>query len=453
VSEPASAPAPLTVAEFSQRMSGFFERVSLFRDIAVSGEISGYAVRGSGIYFDLKDQGAQGGPILACYLRPASVPRGLALANGLAVVARGEIINYGPRSKYSLTVASIEATGLGLLFVEFQALKERLRVEGLFESGRKRALPRFPHKIAVVSTRGGKGIGDFLTEIAKRAPFVQVSFFDTRVQGIGAEREIAAAIARADGSGAELIVVGRGGGSYEELFTFNREEVVRAIVATHVPVVIALAHTDDIHLADLVADGTANTPSLAVALVLEEWSRAAAWLPAARDRLASGARRRVDIAAQRLDTSRRDVSEGMRRRIESMRNAVVARERALVALDPRSRLIGRRSALVGRTEQLVAAMAARLQRCSNGVATRGERLPERIAGLLVRNRARLAVARASYEAGDPAAPLQRGYAMVMRGGEIVRNVAQLRIGDEIEARFGRGSARARIERIENEEGQ
>ena len=445
--------APMTVAEFSQRMSDLFAKVPRFRDIAVSGEITGFRPSTNAIYFDLKDQGAQGGALLSCFLRLDRLPQGVELADGLAVVARGEIINYGPRSRYSLTVREIAATGLGLLFIEFQALKERLQREGLFNDDRKRALPRFPRAVAVVSTREGKGIDDFMREIEKRAPFVRVRLFDTRVQGMGAERDIAAAINRADASGADLIVLGRGGGSYEDLFTFNREEVVRAIVAARTPLLTAIGHSADIHLADFAADERANTPSLAVERVLSGWLKATEWLPKMNERLAHAAQRRLDVAARDVESRSRNIDTAIARRLSGLQGSVVQRERVLVALDPRARLAGRAAAIAARSEQLQASVAALLHRLQTQLAMRGERLPERIAGLASRKRSLLDLRAAALRAGDPHGPLERGYAMVLREGVVVRNAAQLRVGDEVRARFGRGAARARIERIEREDGE
>uniref|UniRef100_E6Q7V2 Putative Exodeoxyribonuclease 7 large subunit (Exodeoxyribonuclease VII large subunit) (Exonuclease VII large subunit) n=1 Tax=mine drainage metagenome TaxID=410659 RepID=E6Q7V2_9ZZZZ len=443
---------PLTVAEFSQRMSDLFHKVPRFRDIAVSGEITGFHPSANAIYFDLKDQGAQGGPMLSCFLRAERLPRGVELADGLAVVARGEIINYGPRSRYSLTVREIEATGLGLLFVEFQALKERLKREGLFNEERKRPLPRFPRTLAVVSTREGKGIDDFVREIEKRGPFVRFRMFDTRVQGIGAERDIAAAIARADESGADLIILGRGGGSYEDLFPFNREEVVRAIVAARTPVLTAIGHSSDIHLADLAADERANTPSLAADRVLAGWMKAAEWLPKMNERLLNAAERRIDLAARGIESRARTLGDTIARRLATKQSTLVQRERELVALDPRARLAGRAAAIATRSEQLSAASVALLRRAGTRMDANKERLPERVAGLLARKRSFLDLASAALRGADPNAPLQRGYAIVVRDGAVVRNAAQLRVGDEVRARFGRGSASARIESIGTEEG-
>jgi len=451
VSENERALAPMTVAEFSRRMTDLFHRVPRFRDIAVSGEITGLRSSGNAIFFDLKDQGAQGGPKLSCFLRAEYLPRELQLADGLAVVARGEIINYGPQGRYSLTVRGIDATGLGLLFVEFQALKDRLQREGLFNDERKRALPRFPRSVAVVSTREGKGIDDFVREIEKRAPFVRIQMFDTRVQGIGAERDIAAAVARADASGSDVILLGRGGGSYEDLFPFNREEVVRAIVEARTPVMTAIGHSADIHLADLAADARANTPSLAADLVLSGWMKATEWLSKMSERLAVAAERRFDVSARDIELRARALNDTAARRLAAKQSALLQRERALVALDPRARLAGRAAAIATRREQLHSASATLLGRAATRIEAIRERLPDRALGLVGRKRTLLALARAAFESADPNAPLRRGYAMLFREGAVVRSAAQLRVGDEVRARFGRGGARARIESIEQSE--
>src|SRR5581483_10707844 len=157
---------------------------------------------------------------------------------------------FSQRSQYQLIVKSIELSGIGILYAQFEALKKRFREEGLCEPQRKRPLPEFPRRIAVVSARGSKAIEDFLQTIARRAPFIEIEFIETLLQGDGAEIEIGAAIDRASRLDVDVIVVTRGGGSYEDLFPFNREPVVRAIIRSKHPVISAVGHTDDVHLSD-----------------------------------------------------------------------------------------------------------------------------------------------------------------------------------------------------------
>ncbi len=181
--------------------------------------------------------------------------------DGDEVICGGEYNTYAPRSQYQLVVKSLELTGEGVLFAQFEALKERFRAEGLFEKSRKRRMPPFPRRIAVISSLESRGVGDFLKTIANRAPFIEITFIETLLQGKGAEMEIGEAIDRASKLDVDLIVLTRGGGSYEDLFPFNREPVVRAIVRAKHPVLSAVGHEQDVHMSDYVADWTCETPS------------------------------------------------------------------------------------------------------------------------------------------------------------------------------------------------
>ncbi|MBV8423938.1 MAG: exodeoxyribonuclease VII large subunit, partial [Candidatus Eremiobacteraeota bacterium] len=234
------------------------------RNVGVQGEISNLSPSKNGhVYFDLKDSGA----LLSCVVwndRARELPR---LENGQQVVAYGEITGYPERSKYQLISYRVEHVGIGRLHELYEQLKRKLDAEGAFALERKRAIPSFPFEIALVSSKGAAGATDFLKILRERAPYVGIIFVETPVQGVGASTEIVRAINRASRLEVDCVVVARGGGSYEDLFAFNTEEVARAILRAPRPVITGIGHESDVTIADLVADRRAETPSAAAHIV------------------------------------------------------------------------------------------------------------------------------------------------------------------------------------------
>jgi len=292
--------------------------------VGVRGEVSGLSRQPSGrTYFDLKE----GADVLKCVLwadDAAKLPR---FKDGDEIIAGGEFGTFAARSQYQLFVKSVQLTGIGVLYAEFEKLKERFAREGLFEPSRKRAMPPFPRRIALVSARG-RGAEDFLTTIARRAPFIRVEFVETRLQGDGAQIEIAEAIDRASKLDVDLIVVTRGGGSYEDLFPFNLEPVVRAIVRASHPVLSAIGHTPDLHLSDLAADWSCETPSNAAQYFGELADRFSNRIALARSRLQQALRSVLAARAQRFDYAVASLDR-------ALRDAMLARERSLQRLTQR----------------------------------------------------------------------------------------------------------------------
>jgi len=192
--------------------------------------------------------------------RAPELPR---LENGYQVIAYGEITAYSKASRYQLIAYRIELDGVGRLNEIFERLKRKLEAEGAFAPERKRPMPRFPFRIALVSSRGAAGATDFLKILRERAPHIEVVFEETPVQGVAAAGEIVRAINRASQAEVDCVVVARGGGSYEDLFAFNAEEVARAIMRCRHPVISAIGHESDHTIADFVADRRAETPSAA----------------------------------------------------------------------------------------------------------------------------------------------------------------------------------------------
>jgi len=318
----------------------------------VEGEISNYRKQSSGHqYFTLKDDGSQ----LACVLFAArggsAWRKQVPLADGMQVQVRGALTVYEARGQYQLNVQLVQAGGAGLLQAKFEALKRKLEAEGLFAAERKRPLPAFPRAIALVTSPTGAALRDMLNILARRAPSVRVVIVPVRVQGEGAAEEIAAGIEQVNRFAdfgiepVDVIVVGRGGGSAEDLWEFNEEIVARAIAASELPIVSAVGHEIDFTIADFVADLRAPTPSAAAELVvpdgadiarriaelnvhlrrhalraIEQHRSRVAWLargelfrePVLRLREAA---QRLDLAADALQRSPRELLDSARRRL------------------------------------------------------------------------------------------------------------------------------------------
>jgi exodeoxyribonuclease VII large subunit len=239
-----------------------------FVDVLVEGEISNLARPGSGhCYFTLKDAAAQ---LRAAIFKPQARALKFALENGLQVICRGRVSLYRQRGELQLIVEQVEPSGQGGLQLAFEQLKARLAAEGLFAEDRKQPLPAFPQTIGIVTSPTGAAIRDILNILKRRGGGLRILIYPVRVQGAGAAAEIAAGIAELNRDAAiDVLIVGRGGGSVEDLWAFNEEAVVRAIHQSQKPVISAVGHETDVTLADLAADLRAPTPSAAAELVIK----------------------------------------------------------------------------------------------------------------------------------------------------------------------------------------
>jgi len=233
----------------------------------LEGELSNLRAPGSGhIYCTLKDKTSQ---IRAVLFRSSAVRIRFAIQEGMQVIVRGRLTVYEPRGEYQIVIDTVEPKGIGALQLAFEQLKERLTAEGLFDQDRKKPIPAFPLTVGVVTSLTGAAIRDILAVLQRRWPTIQILIAPVQVQGASAGRQIAQALADLNSWGSvDVIIVGRGGGSLEDLWSFNEEIVVRAIAASHVPVVSAVGHEVDVTLADFVADLRAPTPSAAAEAVV-----------------------------------------------------------------------------------------------------------------------------------------------------------------------------------------
>ncbi|MFT4198968.1 MAG: exodeoxyribonuclease VII large subunit, partial [Pseudoxanthomonas sp.] len=313
-----------------------------FPSVWVEGELGNVTRPASGhLYFTLKDARAQ---VRCAMFKPRSTWLRFAPREGLRVLARGRLTLYEARGDYQLVAEHLEEAGEGALRQAFEQLRARLQAEGLFDAGRKRALPAFPRRIAVVTSPSGAAIRDVLSVLGRRFPLLEVDILPTPVQGAAAAAQIAAQV-RAAGAGGryDALLVTRGGGSLEDLWAFNDEALVRAVAACAVPVVSAVGHETDVTLCDFAADLRAPTPSAAAELLVPARADLDTRLRGLARRLQTLQSHRLELAMQRADRAGlRLQAQGPQARLESMRRRQVEALRRLDAAWERD--AGRRAA-------------------------------------------------------------------------------------------------------------
>ena len=417
-----------------------------FRDVWVSGEISGFKQAASGhYYFTLKERDAQ---VRCVAFRPSHRYWKFKPRDGLAVLARGRVDVYEARGEYQLLVEALEPQGLGALQLAFEELKKKLAAEGLFAAERKRPLPRFPRRIGIVTSPRGAAIADLVNILSRRFPGLHIRLFPALVQGEGSVEEVCRGIDYFSRTKwADLVVVGRGGGSLEDLWTFNEEAVARAIAACSVPVISAVGHESDVTIADFVADLRAPTPSAAAELATPTRQEVEDRIHAARakniqalryclamlerrlrqqgiDRAAGALRLRVGRAQQRID----DLGYRIRERI---RAATGLRERERRALEARLRRFDMRPRLAAGRRGMEAARTA---------AAQGMRMR------LARRRGAWEQLAAKLGQLSPLRILERGYAIVSNEGGILKDAAAAPPDSRIQVRLARGKLQAVVEK-------
>jgi exodeoxyribonuclease VII large subunit len=404
-------------------------------DLWVEGEIGRVTVSSAGhAYFALKDERNQ----LQCvWFRDDRVRSAFTAQAGLRVVAHGRIDLYEPSGAMQLYVDSIQPAGLGDLALRFEELKARLSAEGLFDTARKRPLPVRPRTIAVITSPSGAVWRDVSHVLARRWPLVQVVLVAAQVQGDGAPGSIVAAFRRiaryaeamrAAGRPADapaLTILARGGGSMEDLWAFNDERVVRAVVAHPLPVVCGVGHEVDVTLADFAADVRAPTPSAAAEIVVPDRLEMAASLRRAADRMSGATERRLAVAARDVAVERRALE-----RVSPAARLAAAREQVGMLFDRGTRAVGAR--LAGDRLRLTAAASA---------------LPRHTAARVAAARSALDASAAALAVLGPNATLERGYAIVRRGGDgaIVRDPADASAGSPLRIRVARGEIAATVD--------
>ena len=389
----------LTVTELTALVKEKLE--TAFSDVYVIGEISDLRRASSGhVYLTLKDANAV---LRTVIWRGVAAKLPLELEEGIEVLTRGSIDVYAPRGSYQLIVSWMEPKGLGDLQLAYRRLLEKLEKEGLFRPEHKQPLPPFPERIGVVTSPTGAAVRDIINVLGRRFPAVEVYVYPSRVQGQGAAEEIATAIARLNEKRPELdlIIVGRGGGSLEDLWAFNEEVVARAIFGSAIPIVSAVGHEIDFSISDFVADVRAATPTEAAEIVVPDRAEVLGRLDDRRKRLAGALRRAVDGGRQRL--------QALSTRYVFRRPDTILRERAQRADDALERL---RTHTGHRLSVLAEALG--------GIGRRLETL-------------------------DPRKVLERGYSITLDAeGAVLRSVERLKTDDTISSMLHRGTIRSMV---------
>jgi len=407
----------------------------------IGGEISGCTRAASGhFYFTLKDAKAQ---VRCVFFRHKAQGLSFALRDGLGVEVRAVASIYEPRGEFQLNVETVRLAGLGALYERFVARKRALEAAGLFDSVRKRALPAFPRRIGIVTSRSAAALRDVLTTLARRFPGLPVILYPASVQGAGAAAEIAAAIRLANAHAkVDVLIVCRGGGSLEDLWAFNEEVVARAVFESRLPIVSGVGHETDFTICDFVADVRAATPTAAASLVVPERAALCVAIGALYRRLARAHAHHAGNGAQRLDAA-------TRRLVHPAARLALQRERA--------RALGRRLERTFRHDraaaaQRVQALRARLLRELRTPLAQAPRVERTAQALAQSTRERLAGdARKAERLGaalallNPEAVLERGYAIVTaHGGRVIGDAGELRVGDDVALTLARGRAHARV---------
>lgn len=435
----------LTVSELTVLVRDRLERE--FPDVWLEGEVSTLRSPASGhLYFTLKDAQCQ---IRAVLFRNQAQRLRFALREGLQVVVRGRLTVYEPRGEYQVVADYLEPKGVGAWQLALEQLKERLAREGLFDESRKRPLPFFPRRVGLVTSLSGAAIRDMLVVLGRRCPSLDVLICPVPVQGEGAAPKIAAAVRTLSASGqVDVMIVGRGGGSLEDLWCFNEEVVVRAIAASKVPVVSAVGHEIDVTLADFAADYRAPTPSAAaeaVAPVLADLIGAAADL---RARLGRAMETRLVLMRHRVSESRHVASRlllPVRRqaqRLDDLSDRLGRSLRALLAG------LGRRYLMV-RHELGLASPAGLVRTTSVLVPQYVKRLEQQVRARLAWRRQTVRSLAGVLDGLSPLAVLARGYSIVQTvpEGTVVRRADAVEVGDEVRAMLASGQLRCVVRAV------
>ncbi len=422
---------------------------SAFSLVWVEGELGNVTRPSSGhLYFTLKDARAQ---VRCAMFKPKSQWLKFAPREGLRVLARGRLTLYEARGDYQLVLDHMEEAGEGALRRAFDVLKARLTAEGVFDEARKRPLPVYARRIAVITSPTGAAVRDVLSVLARRWPMVDVEVLPSLVQGETAAAQITDLLHRAGHGGRyDVVVLARGGGSLEDLWAFNDERLARTIAASPVPVVSAIGHETDFTLADFAADLRAPTPSVAAELLVPERRDLAARLRALQHRLDGLQRTRLRQAMQRADRAAlRLQALGPQARLRLLRQRQEALLRRL-----QTRIRTQLQQHQARSERAAAMLRAHAPgRRLAVLATRLQRLQARpqvaIAQILRHDALRLRALARSLEAVSPLATVARGYSILDRGddGRLLHSVDQVRAGDTVRARLRDGELDLRVEQV------
>jgi exodeoxyribonuclease VII large subunit len=409
-----------TVTELTRRIRYALE--DRFSALVVEGEISNYYPSPAGhVYFTLKDAGSQ---IKTVFFKGSQRGHKAPLKNGLKVRVHGEISVYEKGGNYQVIARRVEAAGKGDLHAQFEALKLKLTEEGLFAADRKQPLPFLPQHVAVVTSPRGAAVRDFLNVVSRRYPNLHILIFPVRVQGDGAAAEIAKAIKAANERGGfDVIVVTRGGGSVEDLWSFNEEVVARAIAASELPVLSAVGHEVDFSIADFVADFRAATPSAAAELLVG----------------------RKDAFESQLQQVTQRMAGGLRNHVLQFKNRLLRASTHPAMREPATMVREYRQRLDALTRRMESGLSRDVQSARHELSSQSRQLETALQQSVQRRRAHIEKRQAGLQALSPVAVLERGYSITYDAqGGIVRSTESVKAGDQLQTQVSDGSIASKV---------
>lgn len=415
-----------TVTQLNQQIKGMLESNPSFRNIFVQGEISNYKQHTSGHhYMTLKDAD---GAISAVLFRADAARLRFRLMNGMKVIARGRVSSFPKTGQVQLYLADLMPDGTGALHLAFEQLKSKLYAEGLFDQSHKQEIPRMPHTIALVTSPTGAAVRDMIRILGRRYPLAEVQLWPVLVQGENAAADIAKTIARVNAHGqADVIIVGRGGGSLEDLWAFNEEIVARAIYNSKIPVISAVGHEPDVTIADFVADLRAPTPSGAAELAVPDRGELSILIDREQERLMTALENRLNGLANRLQ----------------------AQEDRLARCTPAQYVAERRRRTEELIERMRLAQLRKIDSLKTGFSYQEKKLRDMPDILLERRRGKLQSLSGQLDALSPLRVLARGFSVVTDAqNKIITDSADLQTGDAVTLRFAQGTAKAQITSVQ-----
>ncbi|MCD8212243.1 MAG: exodeoxyribonuclease VII large subunit [Oscillospiraceae bacterium] len=415
-----------SVSQINRYVKEMLDTDSGLRNIYIRGELSGYKIASSGHhYFTLKDEKCA---IDCAMFRNQAATLKFKPENGMQVIALGRVSLYPEGGKYQLYVNELTAEGLGDLYLAFEQMKEKLTKEGLFDEEHKKALPAYPEHIILITSESGAAVQDMIRILGTRWPRCRITLIPVLVQGEGAAEEIAAAVrwANANLQQADLIITGRGGGSYEDLMAFNAECVARAIYDSEIPVISAVGHEPDVTIADYVADVRASTPSNAAELAVPD----------------------QDAVMDNLEHLGRRMKRAMERILEERRLLIGRYAANRVLADPLAYVQDRRMQIDLLQSRMVASLRQKLNQNEKLLAGCSAGLRPALQAGVVNRQKKLSSLAAALDAMSPLKVLGRGYSIATDDrGSVISSVKQTKADAELNLRLCDGSLSCRVEEV------
>lgn len=390
----------LTVTSLNEYVKMLLDKDQLLNGVYVKGEISNFVNHRTGhFYFTLKDEG---GALRAVMFKSSNAKLKFLPENGMKIIAHGRVSGFVRGGDYQLYVDDIEPDGVGSLYIQYEQLKRKLEAEGLFSPTRKKPLPKIPSRVGIITSPTGAAIRDMINVTGRRFPFAEIVLYPSLVQGDGAPSGLIGALKYFNETkSVDVIIIGRGGGSIEDLWAFNNEELARAVASSGIPVISAVGHETDFTICDFAADKRAPTPSAAAELAVPETGEL---------------KRKFANVVSRMELSLTRKTESARRRLDS-----AAKSRAMMS--PKNMIDDKRMAVISLSDRMDSVFGIFLEK----------------------KRGRFAKTTAKLEALNPMSVISRGYSAVFKpDGSVVKSVDQINVGDEFSFRTSDGEVGGKV---------